>query len=121
MLPILPRRGGAITNTWCLSIWFPPTHPRLYLCLPSLAPVIATWAAGVPSYNDVRRACGFSRVTTFEDITSDYMIQGRLANTYGDVELLDAYTGALAENEDGSGLFAGPLLRVRWRQSLTFL
>ena len=41
------------------------------------------------------------------------MIQGRLADTYGDVEQLDAYVGALAENEDGSGLFAGPLLRVR--------
>lgn len=61
----------------------------------------------------MRQACGFSRVTAFEDITSDDMIQGRLADTYGDVEQLDAYVGALAENEDGSGLFAGPLLRVR--------
>ena len=81
-------------------------------CSPLLPP-ISTRAAGIPSYNDVRQACGLSRVTTFKDIASDGTIQGRLKDTYGDVELLDAYTGALAENEDGSGLFAGPLLRVR--------
>lgn len=63
----------------------------------------------------MRQACGFSRTATFQDITSDDTIQGRLADTYGDVEVLDAYTGALAENDDGSGSFAGPLLRVKLR------
>lgn len=81
---------------------------RLYLAL-----CMCTRTEGIPSYNDVRQACGFARVTTFQDITSDDMIQRRLADAYGDVELLDAYTGALAETEDGSGLFGGPLLRVR--------
>ncbi|CAN0588159.1 unnamed protein product, partial [Laminaria digitata] len=70
-------------------------------------------AIGIPSYNGVREAYGLSRVTTFEDITSDGTVQGLLEDAYGDVELLDAYTGALAECEDGSGLFVGPLLRVR--------
>ena len=68
---------------------------------------------GIPSYNDVRDAYGLSRVTSFENITSDDTVQGLLEDAYGKVELLDAYTGALAESEDGSGLFAGPLLRVR--------
>ena len=70
--------------------------------------------AGIPSYIDVRQACGYSRVRTFKEITSDGVIRKRLADAYGDVNLLDAFTGALAENEDGSGLFAGPLLRVRY-------
>lgn len=71
------------------------------------------WAVGIPSYNDVREAYGLSKVTTFEDVTSDVTVQGVLEDAYGEVELLDAYTGALAESKGRSGLFAGPLLRVR--------
>ena len=70
-------------------------------------------AVGIPSYNDVRQSYGLSKVTRFENITPDATVQGLLEDAYGKVDLLDAYTGALAENEDGSGLFTGPLLRVR--------
>ena len=61
----------------------------------------------------MREAYGLSRASSFEDITSDDIVQELLANAYGDVKRLDAYTGALAEHVDGSGLLAGPLLRVR--------
>lgn len=61
----------------------------------------------------MREAYGLSKVPTFEDITSNVTVQGVLEDAYGKVELLDAYTGALAESEDGSGLFVGPLLQVR--------
>lgn len=47
---------------------------------------------GIPSYNDVREAYGLSKVTTFEDVTSDVTVQGVLEGAYGKVELLDAYT-----------------------------
>lgn len=68
---------------------------------------------GVPSYNDAREAYGLSRFASFSEITSATTVQEILADAHGnDVDLLDAYTGALAETEDGSGLFAGPLLRV---------
>ncbi|CAN0378435.1 unnamed protein product, partial [Laminaria digitata] len=73
---------------------------------------------GIPSYNGVREAYGLSRVTSFENITSDGTVQGLLEDAYGDVELLDAYTGALAEREDGSGLFVGPLLRAVFLEQL---
>ncbi|CAM9507284.1 unnamed protein product, partial [Ascophyllum nodosum] len=68
---------------------------------------------GVPSYNDLREAYNFSRVAAFTDITPDKTAQGILSTAYdGDVDLLDAYVGAVAENEEGSTLFAGPLLRA---------
>lgn len=70
---------------------------------------------GIPSYNDVREAYGFSKATTFENVTSDVTLRGVLEGAYDKVELLDAYTGALAESENGSGLFVGPLLRVRYQ------
>ena len=52
-------------------------------------------------------------MATFADITPDEMAQEILSTAYGDVDLLDAHVGAVAENEEGSMLFAGPLLRVR--------
>lgn len=40
-------------------------------------------------------------------------MQGLLSDAHdGNVDLLDAYTGALAEREAGSAMFAGPLLQV---------
>lgn len=68
---------------------------------------------GIPSYNDVREAYGFSRVNSFAEITADTAVQDMLAQAHGnDLDLLDAYTGALAETEEDNALFAGPLLRV---------
>lgn len=46
-------------------------------------------------------------------------MQELLSSAYGDVSNLDAYTGAIAETEEGNALFAGPLLRVRVDQAGT--
>ncbi|CAM9782649.1 unnamed protein product, partial [Ectocarpus sp. 12 AP-2014] len=74
---------------------------------------------GVPSYNEAREAYGLSRFDAFAEITSDTTVQTTLSAAYGnDVDLLDAYTGALAETEEGSGLFAGPLLRMVFLEQL---
>lgn len=53
------------------------------------------------------------RVTSFADITADITVQELLSEAYGDVNDLDAYTGAIAETEEGNALFTGPLLQVR--------
>ena len=56
-------------------------------------------------------------MNSFAEITADTAVQGLLAQAHGnDVDLLDAYTGALAETEEDSALFAGPLLRVSENQ-----
>ncbi|CBN76582.1 peroxinectin precursor [Ectocarpus siliculosus] len=74
---------------------------------------------GVPSYNSAREAYALSRFDSFAEITSDTTVQATLSTAYGnDVDLLDAYTGALAETEEGSGLFAGPLLRMVFLEQL---
>lgn len=74
-------------------------------------------AVGIPPYNDVREGYGLLPVTSFEGITSDATVQGLLEGSYGGVDLLDAYTGALAESLDGSGAPVGPLLQVRETQA----
>lgn len=76
---------------------------------------------GLPTYNDAREDYGFSRVTSFADITADITMQELLSDAYGDLNDLDAYTGAIAETEEGSALFAGPLLRVRVDQAGTLM
>lgn len=76
---------------------------------------------GVPSYNDVREAYGFPKVEAFDEITPDETVQELLSLAYGaDVDLLDAYVGAVAEKEEGSTLFAGPLSRVRGNRCSIF-
>ena len=94
----------------------PPLSFTLSLSLALFLPLLFDRAVGIPSYNDVREGYGLSRVTTFEGITSDEAVQGLLEDSYGDVDLPDAYTGALAENHNGSALLVGPLLKVRTRK-----
>eukprot|EP00904_Undaria_pinnatifida_P011388 jgi/Undpi1/737/HiC_scaffold_10.g04201.m1 len=77
-----------------------------------------SYSSAADAARRVRGAYGFSKVTSFENITSDATVQGLLEGAYGDVDRLDAYTGALAENEDGSGLFVGPLLRAVFLEQL---
>lgn len=70
--------------------------------------------AGLPAYNDAREAYGLTRATSFADITSNDDVRVLLEDTYGgDIDLLDAYTGALAEVNGGTinGLF-GDLLQA---------
>lgn len=76
--------------------------------------------AGVPAYNDVRAAYGLSRAASFADVTTNEEVQLLLEDAYGsDVDLLDAFTGALAEGSgDATTGFMGDLLLVtpiRWQ------
>lgn len=48
-------------------------------------------------------------------------MQDLLSDAYGDVDSLDAYTGAIAETEDSSSMFASPLLQVRVAQAVMAL
>ncbi|CAB1109758.1 unnamed protein product [Ectocarpus sp. CCAP 1310/34] len=112
------------------DIWFsllgsdaapPRPRPPLYPSSTSNSPFCLSYSPrqGVPSYNDAREAYRLSRIDTFTEITSDTTVQATLSAAYGnDVDLLDAYTGALAETEEGSGLFAGPLLRMVFLEQL---
>lgn len=60
---------------------------------------------GVDSYNDLRDALGLDRAESFDDITSNSEIAGRLQAAYGDVDLVDAWVGGLAEDAlDGAML-----------------
>ncbi len=53
---------------------------------------------GVATYNDLREAVGLERAETFADITSDEDLATALEGVYGDVDLVDAWIGGLAED-----------------------
>ncbi len=59
---------------------------------------------GVSSYNDLREAVGLSRAESFADITSDAELAAELESVYGDVDLVDAWIGGLAEDAHGDGV-----------------
>ncbi len=56
---------------------------------------------GVPSYNDLREALGLERAEDFSDITSNAERAQALASVYGEVDLVDAWVGGLAEDPAG--------------------
>lgn len=53
---------------------------------------------GIPDYNTVREAYGLPRVTAFSQISSDPVVQSKLATTYATVDDIDPWVGALAED-----------------------
>ncbi|GMG83907.1 hypothetical protein LNKW23_31210 [Paralimibaculum aggregatum] len=59
---------------------------------------------GVASYNDLREALGLERAESFADITSDADLAAELEALYGDVDLVDAWIGGLAEDPYGDGM-----------------
>ena len=59
---------------------------------------------GVSSYNDLREALGLERAEAFSDITSDTDLAATLELLYGDVDLVDAWVGGLAEDAYGNGM-----------------
>ncbi len=59
---------------------------------------------GVPTYNDLREAVGLTRAEDFGDITSDAALADALEEVYGDVNLVDAWIGGLAEDPTGGGI-----------------
>ncbi len=64
---------------------------------------------GLPRYNAVRMAYGLPPVSSFLEITADSSIQANLEQVYGDVDLIDAWVGGLAE-EHLPGASVGTLL-----------
>ncbi|WP_282604329.1 peroxidase family protein [Pelagibius sp. Alg239-R121] len=59
---------------------------------------------GMPSYNDLREAVGLERAADFSDITSDAELATALQEVYGDVDLVEAWIGGLAEDPFGDGV-----------------
>ncbi len=66
---------------------------------------------GLPSYVQARADLGLSPVTSFAEITSNPAIQAALASTYGTVDKIDVFVGALAEEHE-PGAMVGELLRT---------
>ncbi len=66
---------------------------------------------GLQSYNDMRESLGLDRKASFDEISSDPDIAARLQEAYGDVDLIDAWVGGLAEDSFGGGL-VGELFHV---------
>ncbi len=58
---------------------------------------------GLPSYNDARRRLGLAARTSFVEVSSDPDTQARLASVYADVEDIDLWVGALAEDPVNGG------------------
>ncbi|HSQ56281.1 MAG TPA: peroxidase family protein, partial [Gemmata sp.] len=66
---------------------------------------------GLASYNDAREGYGLSRVSSFSDISSDPTIQAKLQELYGNVDNIDLWVGALAEDHV-AGSSTGELIRA---------
>jgi len=54
--------------------------------------------ARLASYNDYRERFGMERMTSFADLSSDPVVQQRLAELYGDIDDLEWYVGIWAED-----------------------
>lgn len=54
--------------------------------------------ARLRSYNDYREAYGLSRLTSFDELTSDAEVRHRLEALYGDIDKLEWYVGIFAED-----------------------
>src|SRR5262245_42905995 len=66
---------------------------------------------GLADYNTVRAAYGLPRVTRFSQISSNPDIQNKLRQLYGNVNNIDLWVGALAEDHV-PGTSTGPLIRA---------
>ncbi|HEY3663653.1 MAG TPA: peroxidase family protein [Chthoniobacterales bacterium] len=59
---------------------------------------------GLPRYNQARLDFGLPAKTSFAEITSDTVLQGKLAAAYATPDDLDLWVGALAEDHVNGGL-----------------
>ena len=59
---------------------------------------------GLPDYNSVRVAMGLSPRSSFAEVSSDTVIQERLASVYDNVDEIDVWVGGLAEDPVNQGL-----------------
>src|SRR5205814_2512277 len=66
---------------------------------------------GLTDYNSMRAAYGLPRVTSFAQITSNTTVQQELQAAYGNVNNIDAFVGAMAEDH-AAGAAVGPLTKA---------
>jgi len=71
---------------------------------------------GLPSYNDTRERLGLSRVTSFDQITSDSETQARLASIYINTDQIDLWVGGLAEDHRQAAIVGELFFRILKRQ-----
>jgi hypothetical protein len=64
---------------------------------------------GIGDYNTLREAYGLSRVTSFAEITSNTNVQRALEAVYPDIDAIDPFVGAIAEDHL-PGASVGPLV-----------
>lgn len=57
---------------------------------------------GLPDFNKLRDSLGLGQVDDFSDVTSDPALQAALEQVYGDIDLVDPWVGALAEDHHAS-------------------
>src|SRR6185295_549731 len=65
---------------------------------------------GLADYNSTRAAYGLKKVTSFDQITSDPVLAGKLKDLYGSVDNVDLWVGGLAEDHVRGGSL-GPTFR----------
>lgn len=65
---------------------------------------------GLADYNTFRIAYGLTPAAGFSDVSSDPAVQARLANAYLDVNEIDPWVGALAEDHVSGDVLVGELL-----------
>ena len=67
---------------------------------------------GIPDYNTVRAGMGLRKRNSFAEITSDEVIQKRLAKVYSSVDDLDLWVGGLAEDHVDRGCVGETFARL---------
>lgn len=75
---------------------------------------------GLPSYNGVRVAAGFSPAVDFSDISSDPNIQANLSSVYATPDDVDLWVGGLAEDPVGNAI-VGPVFYAVLKEQFELL
>jgi hypothetical protein len=74
---------------------------------------------GLPTYNAVRQIFGLAQRATFAEVSPDPSVQAALASVYADVDDIDLWVGALAEepvNGGHVGELAWHVIRVQFQR-----
>jgi hypothetical protein len=74
---------------------------------------------GLPSYNELRQLMGLLPRASFAEVSADPEVNARLASVYADVEDIDLWVGALAEdpfNGGHVGELAWRVLRLQFQR-----
>ncbi|KAJ3228532.1 hypothetical protein HDU81_006131 [Chytriomyces hyalinus] len=73
---------------------------------------------GIPDYNTMRRFWNMTPALYWSDITSDVEVQEILSELY-DINDLDSYVGAFAEDKVDKNAIVGPMMRASVREQFT--